>query len=65
MGDRPSVLVNWRVTTLPDKPVRVIDIEIENISMLVTQKQENIAIIRKNKGEFGALITAMREKLAS
>jgi hypothetical protein len=33
--------------------------------MLVTQKQENVAIIRKNKGKFGALITAMREKLAS
>ena len=65
VGDRPSVLVNWRVTTLPGKPVKVLDIEIENISMLVTQKQENIAIIRKNKGEFGALITAMREKLAS
>ena len=57
--------MNWRVTTLPGKPVKVLDIEIENISMLVTQKQENIAIIRKNKGEFGALITAMREKLAS
>ena len=64
VGDRPSVLVNWRVTTLPDKPVKVIDIEIENISMLVTQKQENIAIIRQNKGKFGALIAAMREKLA-
>ena len=65
VGDRPSVLVNWRVTTLPGKPVKVLDIEIENISMLVTQKQENIAIIRKNKGEFRALITAIREKLAS
>ena len=65
VGDRPSVLVNWRVTTLPGKPIKVLDIEIENISMLVTQKQENIAIIRKNKGDFGSLITAMREKLAS
>ena len=65
MGERPSVLVNWRVTTLPEKPVKVLDIEIENISMLVTQKQENAAIIRKNKGKFGALITAMRKKLAS
>ena len=33
--------------------------------MLVTQKRENTSIIRKNKGEFGALITAMREKLDS
>ena len=65
IGDRPSISVNWRVTTLPGKPVKVLDIEIENISMLVTQKQENIAIIRKNKGEFSALIAAMREKLDS
>ena len=64
-GELPSVLVNWRVTTLPGKPVKVLDIEIENISMLITQKQENVAIIRKNKGKFGALITAMRKKLAS
>lgn len=65
LGERPSVMVNWRVTTFPGRPIKVLDIEIENISMLVTQKQENIAIIRKNKGKFGALITAMREKLAS
>ncbi len=65
LGERPSVLVNWRVTTLPSKPVKILDIEIENISMLITQKQENIAIIRTNKGEFGALITAMRKKLDS
>ena len=37
----------------------ILDVEIENISMLVTQKQENIAIIRKNEGQFAALIDAM------
>ena len=63
-GKGPSIMVNWRVITLPGKPVKVLDIEIENISMLVTQKQENIAIIRKNKGNFNSLIEAMREKLA-
>jgi len=62
-GARPSVLVNWRVTTVPGEPIRVLDIEIENISMLITQKQENIAIIRKNKGKFSALIDAMKTKL--
>lgn len=62
-GQRPSVMVNWRVTTLPGKPARVLDIEIENISMLVTQKQENVAIIRQNKGAFSALITAMKKRL--
>ncbi len=63
-GTRPLVSVNWRGTTLPNKPPKVLDIEIENISMLVTQKQENIAVIRKNKGDFGSLIKAMQEKMA-
>ena len=63
-GERPTVGVHWRVVTRADKPPKVLDILIENISMLDTQKQENVAIIRKNKGSFAALITAMREKLA-
>jgi hypothetical protein len=33
--------------------------------MLVTQKQENIAIIRKNEGRFSALIEAMKERRQS
>ena len=41
------------------------DIEIENLSLLVTQKQENVAVIRKNKGEFVALINAMKDRLAN
>lgn len=63
-GERPNVAVHWRVVTRADTPPKVLDILIENISMLDTQKQENVAIIRKNKGSFAALIAAMREKLA-
>lgn len=59
-GQRPQAVVNWRLTTLPGQPARIIDIEIENISMLMTQRQENIAIIRKNGGQFSALIAALQ-----
>ena len=62
-GDRPPVTVNWRVLTREGQPPRVFDIEIENLSLLVTQKQENVAVIRKNKGQFVALIETMRERL--
>jgi hypothetical protein len=31
--------------------------------MLVTQKQENIAIIRQNQGQFAALIDAMKQRI--
>ena len=59
-GKRPPVSVGWRVVTPHPAPAKVLDVEIENISMLVTQKQENIAIIRKNGGRFSALIHAMK-----
>ena len=61
---REPVAINWRVTTPVDGATRVMDVEIENISMLVTQKNENVAIIRKNQGSFSALIDAMRTKIS-
>ena len=64
-GQRPAVKVNWRVLTREGAPPKVFDIEIENLSLLVTQKQENVAVIRKNKGEFVALIDAMKDRLAN
>ncbi len=61
-GKRPPVSVGWRVVTRDPAPAKVLDVEIENISMLITQKQENIAIIRKNGGRFSALIQAMKQR---
>ena len=61
-GKRPPVSVGWRVITPAMAPAKVLDVEIENISMLVTQKQENITIIRQNGGRFSALIEAMRKR---
>jgi len=62
-GGRAPVAVNWRVLTREGEPPLVFDIEIENLSLLVTQKQENVAVIRKNKGDFQALIDLMREQI--
>ena len=60
-GVNADAVISWRVGTIKGKPVRIIDVEIENISMLVTQQQENTAIIRKNGGQFSSLIDAMRK----
>ena len=62
-GQRPAVAISWRVLTREGTAPKLFDIEIENLSLLVTQKQENVAVIRKNKGDFGALIDAMRARL--
>ena len=64
-GQRPEVKVNWRVLTREGTTPKLFDIEIENLSLLVTQKQENVAVIRKNKGEFVALINAMKDRLGN
>ena len=61
----PPVVVGWRVVAANNASPLILDVEIENISMLVTQKQENIAIIRKNKGKFGALIDEMKQRIQS
>ena len=61
-GKRPPVSISWRVITPAMATAKVLDVEIENISMLVTQKQENITIIRQNKGRFSALIETMRKR---
>ena len=59
---QPPIAVGWRVITADNTPPLILDVEIENISMLVTQKQENIAIIRKNEGQFAALIDTMLKR---
>lgn len=59
----PKISVKWRVSTPDSDIAKIIDIEFENISMLVTQKQENVEIIRKNAGSFPALIEAIEGKL--
>ena len=59
----PKISVKWRVSTPDSDIAKIIDIEFENMSMLVTQKQENVAIIRKNAGSFSALIEAIEGKL--
>ena len=61
----PPIMVGWRVITADITSPLILDVEIENISMLVTQKQENIAIIRKNEGKFVALIDAMKKRSQS
>jgi len=58
-GELPDTAVSWRIRTWADKPPRIIDIEIENISMLITQQQENTAVINSNGGSFQALIDSL------
>ena len=62
-GEFPDVEIFWRVVARPDMPVKIFDIEVENISMLKTQQDENTTLIRRNAGRFSALIEALHEQL--
>ncbi|MDB4852076.1 ABC transporter substrate-binding protein [Alphaproteobacteria bacterium] len=62
-AQQPPIAVGWRVVISDEASPLILDVEIENISMLVTQKQENIAIIRQNKGQFASLINAMKQRI--
>jgi phospholipid transport system substrate-binding protein len=62
-AQQPPIVVGWRVVMNGKASPRILDVEIEDISMLVTQKQENIAIIRQNQGQFAALIDAMKQRI--
>ena len=64
-GEFPDVEIFWRVVALPDMPVKIFDIEVENISMLKTQQDENTTLIRRNAGRFSALIEALQEWLCT
>ena len=64
-AQQPPIAVGWRVVMNDKASPLILDVEIENISMLVTQKQENIAIIRQNQGQFSSLIDAMKQRTQS
>lgn len=63
-GKMPDVEIFWRVSAIKGKPMRVIDVEIENISMLKTQRDENETIIRRKGGSFNALLESLDARLA-
>ena len=64
-GALSDVEIFWRVSAIAGQPMRVIDVQIENISMLKTQRDENEAIIRRGGGSFDALLQSLDERLAA
>lgn len=57
----PPIAIDWRLTPHGDH-WRIFDIVVEGLSMLVTQRDEYAAVIRRNDGKVGALIDAIRAK---
>ncbi len=60
-GSAPTT-VAWRVRQ-KDGKMGILDVVVEGVSMSVTQRQEYSAVIQRNGGDIGALLTLMRDRV--
>jgi phospholipid transport system substrate-binding protein len=60
----PPIRVNWRVRNVPNVPsgYKVVDVQVEGVSMSITQRDEFAAVIRTSGGSVDGLLTALRKK---
>jgi len=58
---RPSIRVDWRVRN-GDTESRIIDVIVEGVSMLLTQRDEFASVIQRSGGNVEGLLTRLREK---
>jgi phospholipid transport system substrate-binding protein len=60
----PPIRVNWRVRNVPNvaSGFKVVDVQVEGVSMSITQRDEFAAVIRTSGGTVDGLLTALRKK---
>jgi len=63
-GAQQPIRVDWRIT-FPDGRYKIIDIVVEGVSMVQTQRSEFSSVIRRSGGKVEGLLTALREKAVS
>ena len=54
-GQYPDAVVSWRISDKAGQELYIFDLSFENVSMLLTQKDENMAVIRQNKRSLDGL----------
>jgi phospholipid transport system substrate-binding protein len=62
-GSKPTD-VTWRIRQRRNK-MGIIDVVVEGVSMSITQRQEYSAVIQRNGGDIGSLLTLMRQRVES
>lgn len=58
----PPIAVEWRVRK-GGSGLKIIDVAVEGVSMVVTQRSEYAAVIEAAGGRFDGLLTVLRDKL--
>ena len=56
---KPSINILWKLAANNLKSFIILDLEIENVSLVSSHKAETISILRKNKGSFEALLNQL------
>jgi len=60
--DGPTVRVEWRVRGAPGS-YRIIDVVVEGISMVITQRSEFASVIQRSGGQVSGLLDELRKKI--
>jgi phospholipid transport system substrate-binding protein len=61
----PPAKVEWHVRKGEDGHYKIVDVEVEGISMALTQREEFASVIQRNGGSVASLNDALRQKLQS
>ena len=60
-GNKPEVNLLWKLAADKTGSFLILDLEIEGISLVSSQKAEAVSILRKNKGNFDILLKNMNK----
>jgi len=58
---RPPIRVDWRVRNGEDQ-LKIIDVVVEGVSMLLTQRDEFASVIQRSGGNVEGLLARLRDK---
>ena len=59
---KPPINLLWKLSKGKDEAIKILDLEIEGISLIRSHKSETMSILRKNKGDFNDLIGKLKIK---
>jgi ABC-type transporter MlaC component len=59
---KPPINLLWKLSKGKDEAIKILDLEIEGISLIRSHKSETMSILRKNKADFNDLIEKLKIK---
>lgn len=58
---QPSVNLLWKLALNKESDYQILDLEIENVSLVSSHKAESISLLRRNKGNFDILLEKLNK----